>query len=480
MKTKICLVNPKLEGPYPPLGLAYIASYLRKYGKYSYNIIIVDGNCENIYKAIETFKPQIVGFRALSNQIKDALLISNWLKEKYSDVFQIIGGIHVSSDPIGTLSRGDFDIAALGEGEQTFCEIVDNYLANGTTFDKNKIKGIVYIKNKKFISTAPRTEIKNLDSIPYPARDLLNMKHYLSHYLLIRGLIGNRIATLHTSRGCPFRCIFCSSNIIFKTARYTSADYVITEIKELVEKYNAKSLFFTDDTFIMNKKRVREICNALIETKLSDKIKWEVQGRTELVEDKDIELFRLMKRAGCVQIDYGFESGSNRVLSMLKKASANISQNIKAIQVTKKSGLHVVGTFMLGTIDESDDEIEETKQFILNNINEIDFFQVFITTPFPGTELYDICQKRGIVEKNYIDQIEKETLNNDEVFIYSDTVSRRKVLETLSFLNRLGLNKVKNRYKLSWFIHNFIRSPRPTIGIIKNYLGERIQYPKIN
>jgi radical SAM superfamily enzyme YgiQ (UPF0313 family) len=230
----------------------------------------------------------------------------------------------------------------------------------------------------------------------------------------------------------------------------------------------------------MNKKRVREICNALIETKLSDKIKWEVQGRTELVEDKDIELFRLMKRAGCVQIDYGFESGSNRVLSMLKKASANISQNIKAIQVTKKSGLHVVGTFMLGTIDESDDEIEETKQFILNNINEIDFFQVFITTPFPGTELYDICQKRGIVEKNYIDQIEKETLNNDEVFIYSDTVSRRKVLETLSFLNRLGLNKVKNRYKLSWFIHNFIRSPRPTIGIIKNYLGERIQYPKIN
>lgn len=478
MKTRVCLVNPKLEGPYPPLGLAYIASYLREYGAHSYDIRIVDGNCENIYRGIEIFKPQIVGVRALSYQIKEAVSVSRWLREKDPEVLQIIGGIHVSAEPRVTLSRGMFDYAVLGEGEQTFCEIVDSYLKDGPSFEKHKIKGIAFFNEGQFTCTEPRPEIRELRSIPYPARDLLNMRYYLSHYLLIRGLVGNRIATIHTSRGCPFRCTFCSCNIIFKTVRYAPTDYVITEIEELVEKYKAKSLFFTDDTFILNKKRVRDICNALIQTKLADKISWEVQGRAELVDWSDIELFQLMKKAGCVQIDYGFESGSDRVLSMLKKANANVIQNKKAMDITKKSGLHVVGTFMLGTPGETDEEIEETKQFILRNIANIDFFQVFVTTPFPGTELYDICQKRGIVKKDYFDQMEQES-SEDGLKIYSDTVSPRKVAETFAFLNQLGLSKVKNRYKLSWAIHNFARKPTATIAIITNYIGKRIKNKKL-
>lgn len=457
---KICLVNPKLEGPYPPLGLAYLAAYLKKYGQDKHEIKIIDGNfTKNIIDEILRFDPSLVGFTALSPQIKDTVYLSDLLKSRKPDIFQIIGGIHVSAQPEHTLRRGSFDLAVMGEGEETFKEVTEVFLNSGR--DKairSSIKGIAFLDNGKFIINPSREEISAMDSIPMPERSLLNMDSYLSYYLIIRGLSGNRITTIHTSRGCPYDCVFCSCGIIFKKVRYFSVDYVIAEIKELIEKYNARSLFFTDDTFIINKERVRQLCLRIIAEGMNRKIRWEVQGRANLIDWQDLDLLKLMKEAGCIQIDYGFETGSEKVLKFLKKKDVSVSFNQRAIEITKAAGLNVMGTFMFGVPQETEEDVELTKKFILDNRNKIDHFQVFTATPYPGAELYEICKSRNLVEDNYFDQILREENKNFRPF-YSDTVSYEKVVKAQNFLNRLAVRRIRLDDKLRWFFFNLVRDP---------------------
>ncbi|UCD15449.1 MAG: B12-binding domain-containing radical SAM protein, partial [Candidatus Omnitrophota bacterium] len=294
---KVCLVNPRLEGPYPPLGITYLSAYLKKYGQNDYEVKVIDGNCsEDIIDEIIKFGPSVVGFTALSPQINDAVALSNILKSKEPEVLQVIGGIHVSAAPEHTLGKGSFDLAIIGEGEETFKNIVDGYFEQRKARDFYlRLEGIAFLDNNKLVYNPRRKEIENLDSIPFPERPLLKMDYYLSQYLIIRGLFGNRIATVHTSRGCPYDCVFCSCNIISKKVRYFSVEYVISEVKELIDKYKIKAIFFTDDTFILNKKRVREICQRFIEEGINKKVKWEAQGRANLIDWADLGMLKLMK-----------------------------------------------------------------------------------------------------------------------------------------------------------------------------------------
>ncbi|MBU4346030.1 MAG: B12-binding domain-containing radical SAM protein, partial [Candidatus Omnitrophica bacterium] len=434
---RICLVNSRLEGPYPPLGIGYIASYLRKYGKDKYDIKIVDGNCcRDILKEVYKINPEIIGFTALSPQIKEAVDLSWQIRKWKKTIFQVVGGIHVSAMPEETLSKGAFDIEILREGEETFCELVDLFSRNKLSKDAlERIKGVCFKDNGVFYCTPRREEIADLDMIPPPARDLFDMKHYLSYHLAIRGLTGSRITTVMGSRGCPFNCTFCSSKIVFKGVRQFSTEYLIAEIKDLIKQYNIKAVFFTDDTFTINKEKIRNFCTQFINEGLSAKIKWEVQGRVNLISWQDLELLQLMKKAGCVQIDYGFESGSERILDFLKKSTARISDNERAIQVTKKAGLQVMGTFMVGTPGETEADLEKTKDFVSKNFNQIGYFQTFVSTPYPGTELYDICFEKGLVAKDYFEQLSEEGLKKDGPVVYCDTVPREKVIEVLRYLN---------------------------------------------
>ncbi len=459
-KTKICLVNPRLEGPYPPLGLAYLASYLRKYGQNNYEIKIIDGNCvNNVINDILRFNPSIAGFTALSPQIKDTVNLSAFLRSKRPDIFQIIGGVHVSSEPEQTLKKGSFDLAVIGEGEETFKDIVDVLIQNGKdkSFYSN-INGVAFLDNAKLTVNPQREEIGILDAVPAPDRSLLNMRNYLSNYLIIRGLSGDRITTIHTSRGCPYDCIFCSCGIVFKKVRYFSVDYVISEIKELISKYRVRGLFFTDDTFIINKQRVGELCSRFINEGLNRKLKWEVQGRANLIDWQDLSLLKLMKEAGCVQIDYGFETGSDKILKFLKKKDVSVDFNKRAIEVTKAAGLNVMGTFMVGIPGETENDLELTKRFIEENNKKIDNFQVFIATPYPGAELYRICKENKIVEDNYFDQLLKQE-DKDFLGLYTDTVPYENVMMIQKLLNKLALQKIRLNDKIHWFLFNFIKNP---------------------
>ena len=471
MEHKICLVNSRLEGTYPPLGLGYLASYLEKYGRYKYEIKVVDGNYDqDIFNTIKKFNPKVIGFTGLSPQIRDVVSLSQRLRLALPESYQILGGIHATSEPEKSLRKAGLDYAVLGEGEETFQELADYLISKDRAQDGiNKIPGIAYLKDDRFYFTGWRPEIGDLDRLPFPNRRILNMNYYLSQYLLIRGLIGNRITTVHASRGCPFDCSFCSSRIVFKKVRYFSCEYVIDELKELISKFKVRAVFFTDDTFILDKKRVWDLCESLIKSGLNKRLKWEVQGRANLLNWNDLGLLRLMKKAGCVQIDYGFEVGDDKVLRFLKKENVSVELNRRAIEITKKAGLRVLGTFMLAVPGENDAQMEKTRRFIKENFKDIDFFQVFIATPYPGSELYRICLEQGTVKEDYIEQIEKEE-REDKIQIYSNSVTPKKVIEILSSLDKLMLKKISFFNKAGWLFYNLAHFPKDTVRRLLKFL----------
>lgn len=452
-KLKIALVNPRMEGPYPPLGLGYIASYLREYGAYDYDIRIIDGNaCDGVEEETERFGPDIVGFTGHSPQIKEAVELSRAVRRWRPEVFQVIGGVHVSADPAGTLTRGAFDAAVLGEGERTFTELVDT-IAGGAPDRTRGLRGTAFIEGGEVVINPAREQITDLDAIPYPARDLFAMDYYMGPSFGVRGKVSRGVTSITSSRGCPYNCLFCGVNIVFKKVRQFSRPYCIGEITELVERYGARALYFADDTFTVNKAKVAEFCDMLIASKLASKVKWTAQARANLIDWDDLEMLRLMKAAGCIQLEYGFESGSDRVLGILKQNRVTLADNQRAIDVTHASGLRTLGTFIVGTPGETEEDVEMTREFVRRNLTRLDYFQTFICTPFPGSDLYRTCVERGLVEPDYFDEIARREKDLQPP-VFTDTIDREVVVETLRHLDYLGLRKVSLRDKALWVLYH--------------------------
>jgi anaerobic magnesium-protoporphyrin IX monomethyl ester cyclase len=469
-KYRIALVNPG-KGYYPPLGLAYIASYLRTYSDLPCEIRIFDKSCDpKLVQSVIEFKPRVMGMTVLSSDIFEAFCISREIRALDEGVLQIIGGMHVNTLPEQTLRKSHFDIAVLGEGEETFLEIVKNHYGNGLSGDDlEKIKGIAYLKDGQFNKTEPRPLIRPLDKIPLPARDLLNMKFYNSYYHLVRGLSGNKLASMVGSRGCPYDCIFCSSKTIFKSVRRFSSGYMVSEVRELVERYGVKRIFLMDDTFVVEANHVKNFCELMIAERLNKKVRWEVQGRSNLIKWDKLELLKLMKKAGCYQIDYGFESGCPRVLRILKSGPISIGDHERAMEVTRKAGLKVMGTFILGTPGETETEMMETVSFIERNLKRLDFFDTFIAEPFPGTRLWDICAEKKIVHPDYLTQRENERKRKQVV--YTDNVEASTVYGLLRRLDRIAFRKIALSNKVAWFFYNLTHHFSKTISSVRSFIS---------
>ncbi len=233
--------------------------------------------------------------------------------------------------------------------------------------------------------TPPRAHIENLDTIPFPSRHLLNFEQYLVPPGIIRGHWTERSTTVMTSRGCPFSCIWCGSQCTFgRKVRNRSVENIIAEIQHLVAKYAIDTVWFVDDTFTLNKNRVLDLCRLMTERKID--IAWGCQAH---VKTADEEMFLAMKKAGLVQLDFGVESGSNRVLKSLKKDSTDNAIR-RAFFIARKVGLRTTATFMFGSPGESEEDIEKT--MLLAQEIRPDFVSSFFITPYPGTELMDLAK----------------------------------------------------------------------------------------
>jgi len=279
------------------------------------------------------------------------------------------------------------DIIALGEGEIIMYELV---LALMKKKPLKLVKGITYRKNGKIILNKPRPLIENLDVLPFPCYDDIDLNQYRE------SLMGTneRMLNVMTSRGCPFKCQYCSTRVFWKKWRGRSAKNVVDEIQWIVKTYGISHFYLNDDTFSLDNNRVIDICKEIINRKLD--IKWFCETRVDLVSQ---EMFNWMKKAGCYYVSFGVESGSPKILKNINKKFTP-EQALDAIDMARKAGLMVKTFFMIGNVGETWKTIEETKRFISKA--KPDFITLSkYTFIFPATDLYELAKERGIIDDDY-------------------------------------------------------------------------------
>lgn len=367
---KIALVNPGKDQRFSvqePLHLGYLAAYLRKH---NVEVTIIDELAgDDVERRILEFNPTFVGLTATTPLVNDAYRIAKFCRNK--GIKTVMGGVHVSILPNEALEHVDFVV--IGEGEEAL-------LCIARQESKERI-----IKSSNYI--------KNLDDIPMPARDLLNMEFYKksktrtpeSYLFFVKK--GMTVGAIMSSRGCPYDCIFCHNTWRDVPFRFHSAERVISEIKELINIYKTDAIFFIEDDFWANKKRLREICEKIIHENLS--FIWAANAR---VTDLSEELLVLAKMAGCRQITFGFESGSQKILDILNKKS-KVEDNYNAVKLCNKIGIIPQGTLMLGAPNETVDDIKATQCFIRDT--KIQSVGICLTTPYPGTKLWNMLKAEG-------------------------------------------------------------------------------------
>jgi anaerobic magnesium-protoporphyrin IX monomethyl ester cyclase len=374
-----------------PLGLAYLAAVLKRAG---HDVNLIDAAVSNltdqqIVDEVRQFNPDLIGITTLTPRYRIALALAMLLKEELG-IPVLIGGSHVTALPDETMRTGCFDFAVLGEGETTIVDLVEALERNR---DLSTVKGIAYRKDGRVMMTEPRPLIENLDTIPFPARELLPpLSEYRPSPAACRRLPQ---ATMMTSRGCPYRCAFCDRAVFGNFARTRTAQNVVDEMELLVTRDGAREIRFWDDIFNIDQQRVVSICEELISRKLD--LPWNCLARATHMNET---VLKAMAKAGCWQVDYGIESGNQTILNGVMKGQT-LEQVERVVKLTRKAGIGVRGFFMLGLPGENESTMRDTIRFA----KRLDLTSaVFhITTPFPGTDLFETAKKSGELrsEVNY-------------------------------------------------------------------------------
>lgn len=406
-KTKTLLINPPvsteaLYGAFarggsdlPPLSLCYIASYLLKHGK---EIEILDTaklrlSIAEIRKKIAEYAPAIIGFHVVTPYIDVVKFLSAEIKSLWPDILLVAGGPHFMGEPARDIEDSQLDIAVIGEGEQTCLEIVrgmeqariDNFLQN---FAPN-IKGVAYKRNKVAYVTAQRELITDIDTIPLPARHLLPpLRTYKVSVIQYKRLPSTGVLT---ARGCPFRCIFCVCSVMSQKIRHHSIEYVMAEINELACRYGIKDIAFIDDVFTIDRNRTYSVCEGLARRK--NKLVWSANVRIGLV---DKNMLKTMKDSGCWMVSVGIESGNQDILNKIKK-QIKLEQAEELSRWCKEVKLMLHPNYIIGHPGETLDTINQTISFARKLYSHLPLFTIM--TPYPGTELWNIAEQYGTLNK---------------------------------------------------------------------------------
>ena len=360
------------------LGLGYLAAVLRDAG-HEVNLLDpepVGMDERQVADYVREREPRLVGVSCATPNFRGARRIGQLVRE-VTPAPIVLGGIHVSALPRETLKQNpQFDMAAIGEGEQTVRELCEALESDAP--DLSAVNGLMFRRDGEFVQTPPRQVIRDLDSLPFPARDLVDLNLYRPQVHLYRG---RKSATLITSRGCPAGCTFCATHVTMgKRFRFHSAEYVVAEVELLARKYGVRDLVIVDDTFTIKKDRVRKICELLIQKNL--KVGWFCFVR---VNDASEELFRLMKRAGCYSVFFGVESADPQVLRNIKKG-ATVEQARQALRIANRLGFKTEAGFMFGNPGDTRETMRKTVRLALELSPVIGSFNIM--TPYPGTEEY--------------------------------------------------------------------------------------------
>jgi len=376
----------------PSLGLCYLAAITRAN---NFKTEIIDALALNIKndelaKKIAEKNPSFVGISAVTLSIYKAGDLAQKIKELNKNIKIILGGVHITAIPEETMQKfPDFDLGVIGEGEETIIELL-NGLKNKS--DLTKIPGLFLRTENGFITTEKRVLIKNLDTLPLPAWNLLpDLQKYYGPPAW--SLNQSASMLLISSRGCSNACIYCDRGCFGTYARAHGTDYFMKMIYDLRDNYGIKQFRINDDNFILFKPRLKEICERIIKEGLD--IKWSCFGRAN---NADIETLTLMKRAGCFQISYGVETGSQE-LHNLENKNLTLKQIEDAIKLTKKMGIRTIGFTMIGHPKETIQTIKDTIKFCKRLA--LDDFKMVYLTPYPATPLYGYAEKYGVLDKSW-------------------------------------------------------------------------------
>jgi radical SAM superfamily enzyme YgiQ (UPF0313 family) len=383
------------------LGLGYLGAVLEEEG---HHVQLWDGAVEetSLTTLLDEERFELVGISSTTPLIHDAWEAA--LEARRREAITILGGPHPTLLPAESLEHPDVDMVVRGEAEDTIIEIMNGLEKDRGSLDPATgirrftsaawfhIGGLSFRDAKgEIIHNDPRRPREDLDSLPFPAHHLYKIERYTNLQPLTDGLDPEaRAYTIITSRGCPYQCIYCSKAVTGNRWRPRSAQNVVAEWRKLVVDLNATELGVTDDVMTLDVKRAKAICRMLIEEELNT-VPW-ITIHGIRADNTDLELFQLMKRAGCKRVGFGVESGNQRVLDTMKK-NQTIKDVRQAFHNAREAGLQTIGFFIFGLPGENEDTMEDTIKLALEL--DPDLANFMIAAPFPGTELYQMIQKEG-------------------------------------------------------------------------------------
>lgn len=470
----ILLINPPncvpKEWKFPvhvfqPMGLAYIAANLEKN---HYKPIILDAlasgwenefvkdnllytglSDDDILSKIIEFKPDVVGITApFTSQIKNVFNVASIVKKVNKKIVVVVGGPHPTIQPEQTLACSDIDYVIRGEGEYSFLDFTKKTEAKS---DITTVKGLAYRVNGTIVKNDIEF-IEDIDSLPYPAWHLLPMDKYFEAANKIKAsrsisTYKKRWATIITSRGCPYKCIFCSIKpTMGHKWRSRSPEKVITEIEYLINRYKIQHIDFEDDNLTLDKNRAEKIFEMMIEKNFD--IEWSTPNGV-MAQTLDENILLKMKKSGCKRIVFAPESGVQRVLKDIIRKSIDLNKIVDAVKWCKKHKLLVECFFVIGFPGETKNDILESIDFAkyLRKLG-VDECSFYIATPFYGTELYNIAKQKGYLRDIFGD----EGLN---------TLSGEPLIETEDFT----VEELKQLWKKANEVNSFISYGRIKLAL---------------
>jgi radical SAM superfamily enzyme YgiQ (UPF0313 family) len=375
-------------GNQTPLGVFYLAAYLRRHG---HEVEVIDGEAnaltaDDIVARAKQFRPDLLGISSTTVAFHRSLEVAGALKEHWPELPIVLGGPHASSNVRHAMSFPAFDFAVVGEGEITLEALAGAIAAGG---ELSAVEGLAFRRDGELIVNPPRPRVMDLDSLPFPAYDMIpNLAVYTPPPCNYKK---RPVANVITSRGCPNACTFCDRSVFGQRLRQRSASNIAAEIEELYRTYGVREIAFVDDTFTIRPERMRELFAVLAEKKIS--FPWTCMSRINTV---DRELLAFMRAQGCWHISFGIESGSEDILCCIKK-NISLKQVRQVVACCRELGIRTKGFFMLGLPGETLETMEQTTQLALEL--PLDDVVVTINTPIPGSQQYDEAEQYGSLDK---------------------------------------------------------------------------------
>jgi radical SAM superfamily enzyme YgiQ (UPF0313 family) len=392
---RIALLSPPSpflidQKAFPPLGILYLAGYARAEG---HEVVVVDlaGKEDDLENALSGLAADVFGISSTTPQYPQALRILGILRQRHPEALVVVGGAHPSSVPEQCISDG-FDTAVVGEGEVALCKVA-----------AGRLRGVV-----------KEPYVKDVDSIPLPARDLIDIRSY--GY----AIEGGKATTLITSRGCPHQCAFCSKDVWQKGTRFHSSARIIAEIRECMDKYGFRHFLFLDDSLTLKKQRLLDLCREMAPLG----IVWRAYARADKMTR---EMLLAMKQAGCVEVGIGVESGSQQILDAVCKGTT-VEQNSRLVALCREVGIVSNVFIMIGLPGESYETVEATRRWMEEN--RPDKFGYNIFAPYVGTpirvhpEMYDLELFPMPDEKSWV----KGRQGEYHAFVATSKLSREEIL----------------------------------------------------